>query len=397
MGCNDCKNLKEKEIYIVIKKDKHRARFNIIRNPLPLELMLKINFKGIKSKKAKNENHTNEIQIIHELKSKKLGILFSRFLGIYSSNTFMEIKRIEPDYKLIQAKDDNNYFSRFVNFLELKNKDIIIWTYRVILLYKLTKRNYILYQVINEHEQASKKIIDNYPWKPFEYYNIISICELLNGNLVSCNSCGLRIYYKENNIYVLKDIIDFQYDIDNAIEIKPNVLLLLKRQIIPGGKCHPARYAHEITMYDIIEDKEVKLNSSLNDKWNSAKIHYLLKDKFIFIRYGDDLDVYNIKKNMQLLKKGNDIYEDDDENFRKKLQPKMRISLLCDYFYNLFIAKDKENKIKIYQFKEEKIKYFCDFPFQNKNIKGIIKLRNNAFIMYSNIDLMVLNYLSNTN
>ena len=57
-----------------------------------------------------------------------------------------------------------------------------------------------MHQKINEFEQGTKRVVyDDYFHRDDIYYEISCVYELLNGNLVSGNSYGLKIYEKFNH------------------------------------------------------------------------------------------------------------------------------------------------------------------------------------------------------
>lgn len=139
--------------------------------PFNLQLILKINF-------------PQSFSGIHKLRKKKIGILYEDSLLIYSSNNFSKINHIEMDRNEIlkfldikKVKDyyDNYYTSpEFNDFIEMKDSDLVLCAYKMILFYKLYGKEYKLNQVIGRN------------------YEINSLYELSNGNLVSCGSFGME-------------------------------------------------------------------------------------------------------------------------------------------------------------------------------------------------------------
>ena len=67
----------------------------------------------------------------------------------------------------------------------------------------------------------------------------------------------------------------------------------------------------------------------------------------------------------------------------KTLEDEMNVIFFSDYFDDLFIVKDLNKKLKVYKFNNKKIQFYKDFPFQDQQIIGIIKLKNNNTIIYS--------------
>ena len=188
-------------------------------NPFSFQLNLNINFR-------------NEIYEIKEISNHRIGVVFDKYLLIYSSHTFKHIFSICPyvDLKVYEneSKKDLNlseekfhsyiykkYFIygrcykqddyRLHNFVELRNKDLIIWSDNNIFCYKFSKKNkkssYLIHQIINEFNQGTNSFSSGYDGTS-EYYDLNSVNELMNGNLVSCNSFGLIFIKKKKTIII---------------------------------------------------------------------------------------------------------------------------------------------------------------------------------------------------
>ena len=98
------------------------------------------------------------------------------------------------------------------------------------------------------------------------------------------------------------------------------------------------------------------------------------------------------------MKKINTDYLNKEKDYfnwsNSKLKNEMNIDLLCDYFDNLFLAKNNcDRKIKIYKFVDEKVKYYSDFPIEIHDTKGIIKLKNNMYVIYSYYEINIINHI----
>ena len=352
-------------------------------NPLSLQLQLKFNFKFDKNDNLYINENTNKIIILHELSNKNIGILFPFKLGIYSINTFKLICNITPNVNVCNLN--------LINFIELKNNDIIIWSQRTILLfYKLSYKEYKQYQIINEYTLSPYFSYDLY-----SSYNINSIYQLKNGLLISCNSYGLYFYYKKDNKYILLSKHEISIEVENIIEIKENVLVLIQRYHEPGRGCiignrTPGKYHYSISIYNI-ETKEEKILNKYSkykyENFSDSGITYLVKNRYLFIRYIDHFFIYDIKQNMKLINKDK---ENEGGEIIKVLKNEMRINFLCNYFDKFILVRDLfDKKIKIYIFNGESLKYYKDFPFDNKN-NGITKLANNDIIMYSSNSFSLL-------
>ena len=170
-------------------------------------------------------NNKTEIYKVYELSNKRIAILDNeeKEMKIYSLKTGNLINKITQEY--------------IRNIIELNNKDLVINSSSKIFLYKLLQdKNYELYQTIDEYEQKTytskryggflsiKRTIDE------KYYNLNSIYQLINGDLVSYNSYGIKIYKKDNDgKYKLSLIEKIKEEIENAIQLKENVLFLFRR------------------------------------------------------------------------------------------------------------------------------------------------------------------------
>ena len=71
----------------------------------------------------------------------------------------------------------------------------------------------------------------------------------------------------------------------------------------------------------------------------------------------------------------------------------MNILFLSEYSEDFFFSKNINNDIKIQRFKDKSFELHKNFPFTSKEIRGMIKLKNNNLFMYSydNI-LFIKNY-----
>ena len=108
----------------------------------------------------------------------------------------------------------------------MKNLDLVFWTYEDFYFYYLSQKIYIKYQEINESNQETEN--DDSEFNYFRYerrirerenYKINSICQLKNGNLVSCNSYGIKIYSKEKDKYILKQNIKYIKDLKMLLKL----------------------------------------------------------------------------------------------------------------------------------------------------------------------------------
>ena len=121
-------------------------------------------------------------------------------------------------------------------------------------------------------------------------------------------------------------------------------------------------------------------------------ISYLLyNNKYLFVRYGLSLDAYDITKDMELVNK-------NQYNFsligRSSCKFKFPIhEFKFNYNDEVFVAEDDGLKIKLFQYEKDFYKSNEIFPFINDEIKGIIKLKNNDFIIYKKKEIILLKNL----
>ena len=254
-----------------------------------------------------------------------------------------------------------------------------------------------MHQKINEFEQGTKRVeyIERFK-NTLIYYDIACIYELSNGNLISGNSYGLKIYDKKNDEYILISTINTEIDVEKIIEIKPHILILFEKKSEVTGK-HAWHYIHSIFIYDIQNKKEININGYPHVNKYKPKLNILIKNNYLLDRYDDYLDIYNIDQNMTKigteLMKREELIEDFTVN---SLKIEMDIDLLCDYIDNFFIVKNNfYNEIKIYKFENEKVDYYCDFPIKDIFVNEIIKLKNNMLVMYNHAQVYFINYLNN--
>ena len=76
----------------------------------------------------------------------------------------------------------------------------------------MINEKYELYQIINDFIQKERIIKERggFSLRKYYYYNINTINELKDGNIISWNSIGLKIYKKENNKSILDPIHEIE-------------------------------------------------------------------------------------------------------------------------------------------------------------------------------------------
>ena len=327
---------------------------SIIINKSKFEKQFSIHFKNL-------------IDKVYELSNKRIAVLddYNEEIKIYSLKSGNLINKITHEF--------------ISNIVELKNKDLVINSTTSIYLYKLIQENYELYQTIDEFKQKTFTICPGFlgqkQVKIDNYYNLNSIYQLKNGDLVSCNSYGIKIYKKDNKgKYKLSLIEKINEGIENAIEIKKNVLFLFCKYFerpIPS-------FFHvvlEIYKYDIEKKEFIKLSRNYVrdvDFYDSfGNFSYLVNNNYLLVRSGLTIEVYN--KEAELIYKSN--YEQSGEN---NLPIK---DFYCNYKNNIFIARNGNNKIKMITYKSKNFQEITSFLFTKEYIAGIIKTTDNKFII----------------
>ena len=368
---NDLNNLKNN-----INKEAYESKESIISS-LSFELALKVDFKYFLFEKL------GSLVTIHELSNKNLGILLAGRLIIITPNLFKIIKTIQPRYKEFHSVKQTSE-DKFIDFIELNNSDIVIWTSKVILIYD---KEYNLIQKIDEYEQGHKTQRIDYDYDTVKYYEINSVSEMKNGQLISCNSYGLKFYEKENNKYNLISTEKMDMDVNYIIEINPNILILLQKHYDETYDDMEGENKYMISIYNI-ETKKLKkvfytkVSCVLGE---FTKINYIKNKKYLFMCYGETMEIFDLENNFENIDLGNNIYEykkDYKHYIRIMKEDKRIIEALTNYNENLFFGKDFHGAINLYSFTNNDLKVY--YNFTNDDIKGVIKLTNNDIILYSN-------------
>ena len=189
------------------------------------------------------------------------------------------------------------------------------------------------------------------------------------------------------------------------IEIKLNELIILKRYCKLRRCSRDSSFSdYSISIYNI-DNKNEKILTSLHVSDNFIGItymNYLIKNEYLFVRYGYKLDIYNIKNNVKLINKSNKTFETKEVEFegifgpirRKVIQSKKEFNIVfLSNFDDFIFVKDINDIIKIYTFRNNRLKFYQTIPFQNKDINGIINLKNNNLLMYTSKELFIFKHL----
>ena len=311
-----------------------------------------------------------EINNLHELSNQRIAVYdyYSKKLQIYSLKTGKYMTEIE---------------SEIINDItESKNKDLIICSSKKIYFYKLLpNKHYELYQNIDESKQGTFKKTNS---DVEEYFNLYSVYELMNGNLISCSSNGIKIYKKNlDNSYNLSFIKQIDSPIRNVIEIKNNLLFLLGHKSL-------GEYNLKIYKYDIEKNELTLLNNSSvydieRNKRFLLNFSYVIINNHLIIRYGFNLDIYDITQDGKLIY---DIKIDNSKNIPFE-------EIMCNFDENKIVVRTYKGIYKILRYNDKSFTGFEIFPFAHKFTKGIIKLRDNNFVIYSKNKIILLKNLEN--
>ena len=378
---------------IKVSKEKNNDAYN------PL-LIKKV--EEIKVLKEENNNSYNSFDI-KEAKEKKLGDNkdelklqkeYSFNLGekaniynIYelSNKRIAILEEDEPEIKIyslngnLLTKLEHNHIK---NIIELKNSDLVICTTNQIYIYKLKQNNnYELYQSISPVEPDITQD---------ENFNhlleiLVSINELKNGSLITWNSYCIKIYKKDKDdkfTLSAKKKFNKKNNIIDVFELKNNVLIIFQGYYPFPNDSMSSLNSHNyiISKYDIEKNELKILNKDnetefLNKKKSKENINYLITNNYLFVIYNFFLDVYDIAQNLKLINENNNYFFESDFPIYE---------FLCNYEGDCFLAKDKEqSEPKLYMYKNGIFQVYKNFPIIDKSMKGIIKLRDNYFLIYT--------------
>ena len=330
----------------------------------------------------------NDIIKIKEISKNRILVLYDYSFDIYNIKTGQKISNTGEKLKEEYPRYYDNIYD---DFIELKSKNLILWSNGKIFYYKRMGNNYTLSQIINEVTQQNNRqkccqigMVDIY-----DLYNVI---ELENNNLLSCNSIGLKIYNYIENEYKLIKIIPMFLDVENVIQIRENYFLVIHHYTYHSGTCHPKTY-HKFGL-SLFDFKSNKTNKIFNyetepDYFGTSDYnfnYFLLKDTFIY-------QICNFS------------YESDEHyDYTKRVNNKKEDILSLNCYFNSFnittqknilniqtsfrlISHYKEDLVFAQDYKYLHICHFLDNIFTsvykfNFNKSKIISLENNDIIVF---------------
>ena len=323
-----------------------------------------------------------DINKIKEIEGGRILFLYDDFFIITNLKTKKQICLIKGNFK---REHPRYYDTIFYDFIELKNRDLIIWSRGKIFHYKKSGDNYEIKQVINELEQQynQKKICQIGRVPIYSLYNVI---EFENNVILSCNSVGIKVYNFIDNEYKLVKVIPMFLDVENVIKIKDNNYLIVHHVTHTSGTCIPDTY-HEfaLSLFDWKSNqitKKIFYHETESDNWGGTHYrfnYFLLRNNFIYqiFDFPYDLEyVQRLKNSNHSVSATYNIYNIINGNNIKNIKTSFR--LIAPFKDNLLFAQDYES-LKICCFENNTFTSVYQFNF---NILNLCILKNYDLIIY---------------
>ena len=310
--------------------------------------------------KIKLDEEKGEIFEVYELSDNRIAVELDKSIKIYSLKTYQLITELNHD------KIDNS--------IELKNKDIAITDYNIVYFYKLSGDNYINYQKFELEDEE-----------------IFEIYELKNENLILCPSHCLKIYKRVRGQYTILSYFKLSETVGKILEIKTNTLFLFLKS--RTGSYATANYQPYYLELINTENKETRvLDGGSFYYWDFDKTVYyscdlLLKNnKYLFARYADVFSIYDIESDD--IKQVECIYVVSRGGMNKYFP----LDEVCfsDYDDDSFIILSSRG---IYKYDEKTNQIVLKQKIKNEfeEMTGIIKLKNNNFIIHNKNEILFIN------
>jgi len=312
-----------------------------------------------------------DVKKIKEIEGQRILFLYDDFFVLLNLKTKKQICKIIGNFKRERPR---YYDTIFYDFIELKNRDLIMWSRGKIFHYKKSDDNYEIKQVINELEQQHNQTkMCQIGYVPI--YSLYNVIELENNVLLSCNSIGIKVYNFIDNEYKLEKVIPMFLDVENVIKIKDNNFLVVHHVTHTSGGCSPRSY-HEfaLSLFDWKSSqitKKIFYQKTERDKWGRTYFrfnYFLLGYDFIYqiCDFPYDLEVIESrKKNKYSLSANYNIYNTINENNALNLKTSYR--LISHFKDNLFFAQDYES-LKICCFENNTFTSVYQFNFNESNL-----------------------------
>ena len=306
-----------------------------------------------------NDKPTNEDLIdkkdiileLHKLSNERIGILTIHSFSIYSSNTLENIFNINVNELRESLKKNDKIYDEFYlkDFIELKNKNLILYSNKFIFHYKYEKGKYKL----NNFEDELKKKEDN-----------------VNINILPNDRIGIL----QKDCLLIYSLNDFKklYTIKNKIKVNKNEDKYCKNQnyyytdFIELTNTNIIIFSQKIIQYYQLEKGQYKLYNS-EDKNNIIAKHKLSNGRFGILTDNNSLIIYSLN------------------NFEK--------------IYTINIDKNYIQSNKIIS--KSKSEYGGEYNnlnnenFVDYNFKDFIESNNKDIIIWSAINILCYNLVNN--
>ena len=343
------------------------------------KLKTKINFQSMYM-----DNIFRDAIKIKQIEDGRILVLYREFFEIIDIKTKKRICKII--LKLEEKSGTRYYDNMFEDFIELKNKDLVLWSSEKIFYYNKIENNYKLCQIINElKQQANRTVINRTKIELYDLYNII---ELDNNTLLSCNSIGIKLYNYNNKEYKLIKVIRMFLDVKNMIQIKDNNYLVIHHYTYHSGGCFPESYhKFALSLFDLnsnkITDKIFNLETEVDFGYrkNYRFNYFLIGDYFVYqvcdfpYILGDNNHFdWRYKNKKYALSLDFNIY--NIKTKKNEMNLKTSFCLLSHFKDNLIFAQDYEN-LNICCFENNNFISIYKFNFNNSNL---CLLKNNDLI-----------------
>ena len=375
--CIDCLNKNNNNN---INNDKNILNIPSIFNPFSNN---NNNYNNMNFELIKSDKIYDCVRKIKEISENRILILYWEFFEIFDLKTSNKICRIEEKIESNFPRYDNLYYG----FIELMNKDLILWSRGKIFYYKKFDNNYKLSQTINELEQQQNRSEMRQAGN-IQIYDLNNIFELDNNTLISCNSIGLKLYnIVQNEIKFVKAIPMF-LDVENIILINTNIFLVIHHNISTTF-AFESYTSHKIAL-SLFDLKSYQINMIFNQQtnidWISNSLdvfnYFLVKDTFLYQISDFTFKNEYINKELELNYNIFNI-KTNENNFNLKTCFRLMSYYKDDLFFaqnysNLFICFLNNNTFtSIYKF---------DFNFSDVTV-----LRNNDLIFYGGKIIKIIN------
>ena len=119
-----------------------------------------------------------------------------------------------------------------------------------------------------------------------------------------------------------------------------------------------------------------------DDIYGISSMTYLAyNNKYLLVRYGLSFDVYDITKDFE--------YKAENQSFYGNNNELLIYEFLCNFEEEYFLARGGFHEYKFFKYQNNVINEYKKFPFSKENMKGIIKMKNNKFIVYTEKEIIL--------